>query len=283
MKAAPIALLAALAAAAAGCGGSAARAAQGPLLAGQVQVVAYADGDVRICPPFGIALDLIGPQRPPLCTHGLRAVGVDTNRLSIHPLGRPERWGFLYLTGRYHGGVFWVKSQRPHGPTPQPAGTSAFDKPPCPAPPGGWVLDTRTPAQEKTIDHYSELAGHRDLVDIAFFDQDSVLTVASTNPARTRAVLGPYWYRQLCVVKARYSRATVVGVGRRLQRLMTSPSSADYGWITGAGGVGPIGNNGQPRTSVQVLLETPRLRALLRRLPKDLVVVQATLSPVKSS
>lgn len=141
----------------------------------------------------------------------------------------------------------------------------------------------RSPAQENTIEHYSKLAGHHDLVDIAFFDQDSVLTVASSDPARTRRVLGPYWHRQLCVVKARYSRATLVGIGHRLVGLMTSPRSAQYGWITGAGGTGPIGNDGQPRTSVQVLLETPQLRSLLQRLPKGMVVVQAALSPIKRS
>ena len=281
MKAALSALLAALAAVTAGCGGSASHSAQGPLLAGQVQVISYPGGDVRICPPFAVAFDL-GPAQPPSCANGLRVVGVDTNRLPTPPLGHSERRGFLYLTGRYHGGVFWVTSQRLHGPATQPAGTS-FDKPPCPAPPGGWVLETRTDAQQRTIEHYSKLAGHHDLVDIAFFDQGSVLTVASTDPARTRAVLGPYWHRQLCVVRARYSRAVLIGVGHRLERLMASPRSAEYGWITGAGGTGPIANDGQPRTSVQVLLETPHLQALLRRLPKGLVVVQAALSPVKPS
>jgi len=167
----------------------------------------------------------------------------------------------------------------PHGPTTQPVGSS-LDKPPCPTPRGGWLLTSRTPIQERTIEHYSHFAHHHDLVSIAFYDQGSVLTVASSNPARTRAVLGPYWRLQLCVVKARYTRATLVGVGKRLERLMTSRRSAELGWITGAGGTGPLNDNAQPTTSVEVLLETPQLRALLQRLPRGLVVVEAALRPV---
>jgi hypothetical protein len=92
-------------------------------------------------------------------------------------------------------------------------------------------------------------------------------------------VLGPYWRRQLCVVKARYTRATLIGVGKRMERLMASRSSAAYGWISGAGGT-CASDSGQPTTCVEVLLETPRLRALVRRLPRGLLVVQATLRPV---
>lgn len=282
----------------AGCGGSHRRAAPqthpkdapvpvqrkgdlGPLLGGQVQVVAYSDRNVHICPNFGIAADYVGPSRnPPLCANGPRAVGVDTGALTNHVHGHPERWGFLYLVGDYRNGVFSVKSQRLHGPATQPQGTSSFGKPPCPTPPQGWVIRFRTQTQQQSLDRYAQLAGgHHDLVDIAFFDHDSVLTVASADPPRTRAVLARYWPRQLCVVKARYSRATLIGVGKRLVRLMSSPESAAYGWITGAGGTG-VRDDGQPTTGVEVLLETPKLRALVARQPPGLVVVQAALHPV---
>ena len=249
----------------------------GPVLGGEVQVVAYPDGDVRICPNFATALDL-GPARPPPCATGLRATGVDTSALTEHAQGHPERWGFLYLVGDYRNGVFSVAFQRLHGPSTQPSGPS-LDTPPCSAPRGGWRLVTPTEAQRRTFEHYSRLAHHHDLVSIAFFAHGAVLTLASSNPHRTGAVLGRYWPRQLCVVKARYSRATLIAVGKRLVRLMESAHSASYGWITGAGGTG-VRDNGQPTTTVQVLLETPRLRALLRRLPRDLVVVQAALHPV---
>lgn len=282
MKAALAAVLAVAAAVTAGCGGSHARqvpppAARGRLLAGQVRVVRYSADNVRICPNFVEALDF-GPSAPPPCTNGLRAVGVDTSLLTEHAQGHTELWGHVYLVGTYRGGIFYVRTQRPHGPAAQPEGSS-FGRPPCATPPGGWVLATRTDVQERSLEHYSKLAGHHDLVAIAFFDHGSVLTVASSNPARTRRVLGRYWPRQLCVVEARYSRATLVGVGKRLERLMTSPRSAAYGWITGAGGT--CGNDtGQPTTCLEVLIETPQLRALLRRLPRGMVVVQAALSPL---
>lgn len=277
MKATVVAIVAVLAALASGCGGSHA-VATGRLLAGQVQVVWYSDDDVRICPFVAEAL-AFGPESPPPCANGLRAVGVDTSLLTEHAPGKTQHWGYLYLVGSYHDNLFTVKSQRLHGPTTQPIGSS-LDKPPCPAPRGGWLLTSRTQIQQRTLEHYSHFAHHHDLVSIAFFDHGSVLTVASSDPARTRAVLGPYWRRQLCVVKARYTRATLIGVGNRLERLMTSRRSAELGWITGAGGTGPLNDDAQPTTSVQVLLETPQLRALLRRLPRGLVVVDAALRPV---
>lgn len=277
-----VAALALLAAVTAGCGGSHSRATPGPappgpLLAGQVQVVRYSSDNVRICPAFGMAL-AFGPAGPLPCADGLRAGGVDTSLLAEHAPGKAEHWGLLYLVGRYRDGVFSVTSQKLHGPPTQPAGAS-FAKPPCAAPPGGWVLRARTPAQEKTLEHYSTLAGHHDLVSISFFDHGSILTVASSDPARTRAVLGPYWRRQLCVIKATYSRAALIRVGRRMERLMTSRRSAAYGWITSAGGTCGS-DSGQPTTCVEVLVETPRLRALVRRLPPGLLVVQPVLRPV---
>lgn len=249
----------------------------GPVLGGQVQVVAYPGGDVRICPNFGIATDF-GAAQPPPCANGLRAVGVDTSALTEHAQGHPERWGFLYLVGDYRNGVFSVASQRLHGPPTQSPGPS-LDTPPCAAPRGGWRIVTPTEAQRQTVEHYSRLAHQHDLVDIAFFDHGSVLTVASSDPPRTRAVLGPYWPRQLCVVKARYSRATLIAVGKRFVRLMESSRSATYGWITGAGGTS-VNDRGQPTTPVEVLVETPPLRSLVWQLPRGLVVVQAALHPV---
>lgn len=250
----------------------------GPVLGGQVQVVAYTRTDVRICPDYGIAT-VLGPARVPPCAHGLRALGVDTSALTNHVEGHRARWGFLYLVGDYRDGVFSVASQRLHGPASRPAGSSSLATPPCLTPKGGWRLVTPTQSQRSTVERYSNLAHHHDLVSIAFFDHGSVLTAASSHPARTRAVLGRYWPRQLCVVRARYSRATLIAVGKRLERLLQSPRSAAYGWITGAGGTG-VSDSGQPTTSVQVLLETPPLRALLGRLPRGLVVVEAALHPV---
>src|SRR5436309_12027400 len=173
MKAALVAVLAVLTAVAAGCGGSGSRAVgephvkgvpKGQLLAGQVLVVELASGEVRIC--GNQTSDLM--FGPPGCPSGPRAVGVRTDALQEHSSRPAERWGYLYLVGSYRAGTFYVRSQSLYGPSTQPAGSSSFDKPPCAVPPGGWLLRTRTHAQERALDHYSKLAGHRDLADIAF-------------------------------------------------------------------------------------------------------------------
>src|SRR3954462_10769376 len=107
MKRAPSAVL--LAVASVALAGSAAATAQGlresRLFGGEVQVVAYADGDVRICPPYGDTL-VYGPPHVPSCATGLRATGVDVTALKTQETGRPERWGYLYLIGRYTQGTF---------------------------------------------------------------------------------------------------------------------------------------------------------------------------------
>lgn len=157
-----------------------------------------------------------------------------------------------------------------------------FNKVPCVAPPGGWRVTAPTPSQRGTVDHYSKLAHHHDLVDIAFFKRGSVLTVASSNPARTRHVLAKYWPRQLCVVRARYSRALLVHEGKKMVELMRQPGSAaaaTFGWPSGGGGT-TVNDRGQPMTNLDVLLVTPQLRAYLAKQPPGLVLVQASLNPL---
>jgi hypothetical protein len=250
---------------------------KGQLLAGNVLVVQVPGGEVRICGLQGSDL-MFGP---PGCAGGPRAVGIRPDLLQEHSSKPAERWGYLYLVGSYRSGTFRVTSQSLQRHPTQPAGTS-FARPPCAAPSGGWVLATRTQAQEWSLDHYSTLAGHHDLVDIAFFDHGSVLTVASSHPARTRAVLGKYWPRQLCVVRARYSRALLIRESARMETLLkppSSPAAAAYGWPNAAGGT-TVDDRGQPMTNLDVLLVTPKLRAYLSTQPPGLIQVEATLRPV---
>ena len=237
-------------------------------------VAADGSGPARIC---GVQTsDLM--FGPPACVGGPRAVGIDPDALRQHSSKPAERWDYLYVVGRYRTGNFYVTSFSRHGPPNQPAGSS-FDKVPCVAPPGGWRVATPTQSQRGTVDHYSKLAHHHDLVDIAFFDHGSILTVASSDPARTRAVLGPYWPDQLCVVAAHYSRALLTHEGTRMENLMKFHGGATYGWPSGAGGT-TVSGMGQPMTNLDVLLVTPQLRAYLAKQPPGLVQVQATLNPL---
>jgi hypothetical protein len=285
MKAALVAVVSVVAAVAVGCGGSGLHVVgephvkavpKGHLLAGQVLVVELPSGEFRIC--GNQASDLM--FGPPACPGGPLAVGIRADELQGHSSKPHERWGYLYLMGSYRDGTFRVISQSRRGPSNQPTGSS-FGEPPCAAPPGGWLLRPRTDAQQNSIDHYSKLAGHHDLVGIAFFDHGSVLTVASSDPARTRAVLGKHWPRQLCVVKARYSRALLIHEEAKMVALLKqpgSPAAAAYGWPSGGGGT-TVNYRGQPMTTLEVLLVTRKLRAYLREQPPGIIQVQATLRP----
>jgi len=283
MKPALIALLTVVAVASTGCGGSKRSVPpppaplHGPRVAGQVLVAAVGSGPVRICGIQGSDL-MFGP---PGCVGGPRAVGFDPDALKQHSSKPAERWDYLYVVGRYHAGNFFVISYGRHGPPTQLVGTS-FDKVPCVAPPGGWRVSAPTQSQRGTVDHYSKLSHHHDLVDIAYFDHGSILTVASSNPARTRAVLGRHWPHQLCVVKAGYSRALVTREGKKMVALLKHSGTASagaFGWPSGGGGT-TVSGLGQPMTNLEVLLVTPHLRAYLRKQPPGLVQVQAVLNPV---
>lgn len=246
------------------------------LLAGEVQLAAYPGGKVYVC---GLQnSDLMFNQPPPDCRGDLPAVGVRVAALTGRAEGSAERWGTLYLVGSYRGGTFWVTSQRKWAP--RTAGQPFLATPPCAAPSGGWRLATPTQAQRATIDHYSELAHHHDLTSVAFFDGGAVLTATSTAPQRTRAVLGRYWPRQLCVVRARYPQSLIDRVRKRMVKLLSMRSlAAEYGWINGAGGLGE-NDRGQPTTPLDVLIVTPTLRRLMRSEPPGLVVADPILQPV---
>jgi hypothetical protein len=245
------------------------------VLGGYVQVVAYADGQVRICPDYAVAAAARSAP-PPYCRAGLPAAGIQVAALPNQSSNPAERWGFLYLAGSYQSGTFQVASQSQQAPTGSTG--DALARPPCRRPHGGWRYVAPTESQRHSLSTYQRR--HRgDLVAIAFFHHGAILTVASTHPPRVRALLGPAWPRQLCVVRARYSRPLVNQVRARVLRLITVRPESRYGWISGAGGDG-VTSRGQPTVSLDVLIETGQLAAFLRRQPRGLVVVDATLHPV---
>jgi hypothetical protein len=106
----------------------------------------------------------------------------------------------------------------------------------------------------------------------------SVLTVASTNPVRTRAVLGVLWRGRLCVVRSRYSPAVVRRVEASLAALLRS--ARDRYELTGVGL--SVTTQGQPRVVVEALVETPALREVVSSEPAGLVEIVPWLRPVRS-
>jgi hypothetical protein len=270
------ALAAALALAAVGLAAAYASAASqtGKVLGGYVQVVAYPDGQVRICPYYGVAIGF-GSTSPPDCRSGLPAVGVQIAALPNQSSNPAERWGNLYLVGSYADGTFSVSTQSDQAPAGNPPGPT-FATPPCRRPRGGWNLVTPSQAQESAIRAYKR-RHPRDITSVAMFHDATIATIASTHPRRTRAALTRIWPKQLCVVRSRYSLAVIWQTRKRLVKLLESPSTAArYGWVNGAGGISCT-EEGQPTTPLSVLIESPGLRAVLLRQPRGLVVVDATL------
>jgi hypothetical protein len=253
----------------------------GRLLGGYVQVVAYPSGEVRVCPDYGVALDA-GSATPPDCSTGPAAVGVQTDALPNQSSNPDERWGFLYLVGTYDGGTFSVSSQSLHEPSGSNPPGSTFGKPPCRRLGSEWGVVHPPPVQFDTIRAYKRRYPN-DITSVAMFDNGSVATIASTHPKRTFGALERAWPRQLCVVRSRYSLATIWRTRKRMVKLLElqGPAAALYGWISGAGGIS-CNERGEPTTPLDLLIETPALVAVLGRQPRGLVVLDATLHPVKS-
>jgi hypothetical protein len=248
----------------------------GTLLGGWVQVVAYSDADVRICPDYAVAV-AARDEPPSYCSTGLPAVGVQTDALTNQ--STDARWGFLYLTGTYDNGTFTVSSQsatNPVGPEPPFLVT-----PPCPHPRRGWRLVLPTDAQWHATYRYQRHHRH-DVVGLEMFDKGDVLTIASTHPRRARKALLPAWPRQLCVVRSRYTMSQFRHAQREMVKLLMADAGATYGWVSGGGG-STATDSGQPATELDVLIETPALSDVLDQQPPGIVVLNATLHPVAAS
>jgi hypothetical protein len=253
----------------------------GKPLGGYVQVVAYQSGQVRICPDYGVALGA-GSTPPPDCSTGLPAVGVQTDALPNQSSNPDERWGFLYLVGSYDSGTFSVSTQSQQEPPGSNPPGPTFGKPPCRSLSGEWGVVRPPQVQFATIRAYKGRYP-RDITSVAMFANGSVATIASTHPKRTFAALERAWPKQLCVVRSRYSLATIWRTRKRMVKLLELQGSAAalYGWIGGAGGIS-CNDRGEPTTPLDLLIETPALGAVLGRQPRGLVVLDPALHPVKS-
>jgi hypothetical protein len=253
----------------------------GKLLGGYVQVVAYSSGQVRICPDYAVAVGSRSTPSPD-CSTGLPAVGVQTDALPNQSSNPDERWGYLYLVGTYDGGTFSVSSQSQQAPPGSNPPGPTFGKPPCRRLGGEWGVVHPAPVQFDTIRAYKRRYP-RDITSVAMFDNATVATIASTHPRRTFAALERAWPKQLCVVRSRYSLATIWRTRKKMVKLLELQGSATalYGWISGAGGIS-CNDQGEPTTPLELLIETPALGAVLGGQPRGLVVLDAALHPVKS-
>jgi hypothetical protein len=264
--------LSALAALAALAATAVASASASPVVGGSGIVVAYSTQDVRFC--NGPATLALRPG-PPRCGDAIHVTGVDLSRLEGRVSRHGTTWGRAYLAGTFANGTLTVVRQGP----PKPAVSSGpfLRHPPCAAPRSGWAGGPSSVSANRALDAY-RARFPADVVSVAIFHLGSgvrVVTIASTNPARTRAILGPPFRRRLCVVRSRY-RATVV---RRTKASLTALLRRRRYQLTGVGLT--VSEQGQPRVLVEALVETSGLRRVVAAEPAGLVEIVPWLRPVR--
>lgn len=267
----------ALSALAALAGAAVASASSSPLVGGSGVVVAYSAQDVRFCDgPMTLALT----PGPPRCEDAIRVKGVDLARLRDRVSRHGRTWGLAYLAGTFRSGTLTVARQGP--PKPAPNSGPSLRNPPCAAPPGGWPSGPPSASARRALDSY-RVRFPDDVVAVAIFHPSSggsVVTIASTDPARTRAILGTPFRGRLCIVRSRYRAAVVRRVKASLTALLRRSSSPRGRYeMTGVGLT--VSEQGQPRVLVEALVETSALRRVVASKPAGLVEVVPWLRPVR--
>jgi hypothetical protein len=251
--------------------------ASSPIVGGSGVVVAYSAQDVRFCNgPMTLALT----PGPPRCGDAIRVRGVDLSRLRDRVSRHGRTWGRAYLAGSFSNGTLTVERQGP--PRPAPSSGPSLRNPPCAAPPGGWATGPPSVSARRALDSY-RARFPADVVAVAIFHPvsgGSAVTIASTNPARTRAILSPPFRRRLCVVRSRYRAAVVRRTKDSLTALLRRSSSPSRRYeMTGVGLT--VSEQGQPRVLVEALVETSGLRRVVASEPAGLVEIVSWLRPVR--
>jgi hypothetical protein len=107
------------------------------------------------------------------------------------------------------------------------------------------------------------------------------MTVASTNPAKTRSALARSYPNALCVVPSAYAWDEVAHAAT-VARWMVTPETTGQppDWVTGV--EVRLRPDGQPQVQVNVAFDNPAVRKGLASLPAGLAVVVPWLQPVRS-
>ena len=252
-----------------------------PVLGGSGLVIAYSATDVRFC---GGNSGGVFRQGPPDCAPWIQVVGVDVSRLSTPWTYQGVTWGTAYLAGPFNNGTLRVTAQ---GPPRPPYRRPQLVHPPCPSPPGGWAIggpvnprsgdaDEPDPAP---LDSYQKRFPS-ELVSVAWAHPNRrtwVWVIASTDPARTTAALASHYPGELCVIRSKYKLSDIQRVDAKVTALTTN-HWADG--VMGGGGEG-VGADGQALVEVDVIADTPQVRAAidLASQPAGLVVIVPWLAP----
>ena len=195
------------------------------------RVLAEPGKPVRFCAPLAEAgVGYPGPERPTPCDVGVTLTGADVDRLTDPKEYRGTRWGQARITGTYRAGTIAVTAQEPPAPDAG-ADLPIPERPPCPAPPGGWEpgvpdgVEALGRVVEADPDAYGELVvtypdgpptgptappGYRDATQVA-------LVTTVLDPATAERRLRAHYSGNLCVTRAVRSRSATDAVWRRVR------------------------------------------------------------------
>jgi hypothetical protein len=238
---------------------------------------------VRFCAAQAVGLPGYPPgQEPPLpyCDFGVTLVGVDLSRLSQPRTVHDVRTGGARIEGRYAAGTITVQRQAaPDLVHPTPSGPP--QRPPCPAPAGGWSGESpRTEAQKGTLAAY--VRAHPDRFAepwVAWPNEPpptsdpggdvrlpaQVMVVGTTGDvAAARQELARVSSGNLCVTRVKHPAAEIAAVYAR---------AADPGGPSGPGVYGY--SQDLQSVSVTLVVVDPAALAWLRRLDAGRGIVTA--------
>jgi hypothetical protein len=232
-------------------------------------VVARSSSNVRFCVPLMLASLTSGP---PKCGSFVKTTGVDLSRLSNRRTVDGVTFGDAYLAGSLQDGTLHVSQQTP----PRPATSEpSLRQPPCQAPKGGWARSDAPPSLDP-VDGYERTHPH-EVSSLALFHPAArtwVVTIASTNPARTSAILESTYPDQLCVLQSHYRVSDVTAARATVTSFAQHHQYGVYGVGLGAA------QDGQPRVIVSAVVDTPALEAAISSLPAGLVRIEPWLEPL---
>lgn len=243
------------------------------------RVVAVAGRPVRFCAPVAVAA--VGyaaghEPAPAYCDWGVDVQGVNLNALSSRRAKAGAVEGYADLVGTYRAsGVVEVVTQRPYRVTDFPLPP---DRPPCPAPPGGWPTGAAdenldlTPIEDYGREHPDVVLTPAQLRPSSRQVLAYVLTL--TDPGPVDVALRPAYGGRLCVVRSRYSRGQI----SRATQAFTSRTDGGHADIY-AVGAGALAADGQPVIEVECVQVNPELVAVAAEQPRGLVRLRPWLQP----
>ena len=199
-------------------------------------------------------------------------VGADFDAVS----NRFERSGAVegraLVTGTWSGGQLHVEQQA--APPPHGARRPRWVTPPCPPPPQGWPILMR---RIELCYDLGDLQTTGAAVAVGIFrpgPNRAVLVVAAGDVAAVEARLRPQLGESLCVVPSRWTKAQLDVVGDYLH----------YQWEPwGLYGLGlHYTDDGQARMAAQLVRVLPEIAAWAAALPKDILLLEPWLMPLRA-